>query len=628
MKQQGLALLLLSLPLAAAADQDSYRLARIRYVEPGVSIERATESSVEEAVQNAPFFPGDRLWTDASGRAEVQFAGGELVRLDTGSKLDYLGESDGGASRALRLWAGGLYLRTRSDQAFVIETPGGSVVTQQRGVYRVDVAAGETRLSVFEGGATLGSPGNDLRLNPGERSYARRAEEPEPPSRFDVREDDDFARWDAERQGRDAYYAGNSRRYLPDEVDPYASELDSHGSWYFEAEVGNVWRPYVSAGWRPYYNGRWCWTSYGWTWVPYESWGWAPSHYGRWGYSAGLGWYWIPGAVWGPAWVSWAVGPEYVGWCPLGYRDRPVLLYDNGYHGYAVPRGGTTLDVSTSRAWVTARRSDLTAVDLSKRAVARPPAELGAMRVLESAQLRPLRDFRVADVHALSSAVPRGEASRKPGIGDVVPELRYDNKTTIPQAYPRRHERQDGDRSNDRQDTPGVQAMPRLEHPTDTRGTEGPKDRANDRPPTPGATVSPRSWERRGDPRPPSGLSEERAGHPTDTRAHATERPRVPSESGSRPSTDGPAAGRDPRGDPNDDSHEVMRQFFQPLAEPRSGSDGRGDSGRRPRPESVASPRSDPRQPGTEGNKAATPRPPAQPPPQSAKPRDKDKPHQ
>jgi len=111
--------------------------------------------------------------------------------------------------------------------------------------------------------------------------------------------------------------------YLPEEVAPYAGELESNGTWYYESEVGHVWRPRVGPGWQPYSDGRWIWTAYGWTWVPYEGWGWAPFHYGRWGHSASLGWYWIPSAGWGPAWVSWAVGPSYVGWCPLGYRDRP-----------------------------------------------------------------------------------------------------------------------------------------------------------------------------------------------------------------------------------------------------------------------------------------------------------------
>src|SRR4029077_6328240 len=98
----------------------------------------------------------------------------------------------------------------------------------------------------------------------------------------DARARDDFDRWNDDREERVAW-SGGSSQYLPEEINPYASELENHGSWYFVAEVGHVWRPYVSPGWRPYTDGRWSWTSYGWTWIPNESWGWAPFHYGRWG---------------------------------------------------------------------------------------------------------------------------------------------------------------------------------------------------------------------------------------------------------------------------------------------------------------------------------------------------------
>ena len=47
-------------------------------------------------------------------------------------------------------------------------------------------------------------------------------------------------------------------------------------------------------------------------------------HYGRWGLSAAGAWFWIPSAGWGAAWVNWAVAPGYVGWCPLGWNNRPV----------------------------------------------------------------------------------------------------------------------------------------------------------------------------------------------------------------------------------------------------------------------------------------------------------------
>src|SRR5262245_16553540 len=317
---------------ASASAQDEFRDGRIRYQEPGVLVQRAGENETDEAFVNAPFLPGDRLWTDGTGRLDVQFEGTTFVRVDSRGKLDFMSREQGRRNDLvlLRLWSGGVYVHvgeTRDSPDFELETPGARVEFLDRGVYRVDVDSGETRLSVYDGEAAIDSGGRRLRVDSGERTYARRDEEPERPGPIDREADfDDFARWDQEREDRGVAWAGGSERYLPEDVGSYGGELEESGSWYYEAEVGHVWRPYVAAGWQPYSNGHWIWTSWGWTWVPYDPWGWVTFHYGRWGHSAAIGWYWIPGATWGPAWVSWAVGGSYVGWCPLGYRDSPVFV--------------------------------------------------------------------------------------------------------------------------------------------------------------------------------------------------------------------------------------------------------------------------------------------------------------
>jgi hypothetical protein len=290
MRHLSLALLALSLAVPARAQED-FRHGRIRALEPGVTIQRGSETGAEEAVPNLPFFPGDRVWTDAGGRAEFQFPDGSLVRLDSRSKLDYVTHDEGRAELVvLRLWSGTLALRPRSGREgreFEVETPSGLVTASDRGVYRIDVDGADTRLSVYEGEATLEAGRRRVVVEAGERSYARRGGSPEEPRRFDASQRDAFARWEDERVDRE--YAENSRRYLPEGLAPYASEFESHGSWYYETEIGYVWRPYVALGWRPYWDGRWVWTPDGWTWVPHEPWGWAPFHYGRWGHSAALG---------------------------------------------------------------------------------------------------------------------------------------------------------------------------------------------------------------------------------------------------------------------------------------------------------------------------------------------------
>src|SRR5262245_30441823 len=184
---------------AVAETEDGYRHGRIRYVESGVTMHRATEVSAEEALANVPFLPGDRIWTDAYGRGEFQFPDGTLVRLASASKLDYAGHEEGQGERiVLRLWSGSVIVRLRTPQAaqFEVETPGGSVALLDQAMVRVDVDSGQTRVSVYRGGAVLDDGRERVRLSEGERSYARWGGAAEQPESFDIEPEDDFARWD------------------------------------------------------------------------------------------------------------------------------------------------------------------------------------------------------------------------------------------------------------------------------------------------------------------------------------------------------------------------------------------------------------------------------------------------
>lgn len=528
-----LAVLAVAFPAMAPAEE-TFRHGRVRHAEPGVSIQRATEPGAEEAVPNLPFLPGDRVWTDARGRAEFQFADGTLLRLDSGSKLDYIAHEEGEQDERviLRLWSGGLFLHPRDGRnspEFAVETPGGVMVASQRGTYRADVDSGETRISVYEGEALLEAD-QRIRVRAGERAYARSGESYGEPERFDRADADDFARWDADRQGQ-VGRARNTPEHLPEDISPYADELEDHGSWYYEAEVGHVWRPYVDPGWQPYQNGRWIWSSYGWTWLPYDTWGWVPFHYGRWGYGPALGWYWIPGRSWGPAWVSWAIGGDYVGWCPLGYRDRPVRFGPRD-RGRAVPRG------HGDGAWVYARRGDLGARDLPHR-VAFDTAVPRNMTMIETAR-RVTRDLRVVDATPATSAaraVPRNVRT-KPGPGDTTPELRSDPATTIPFPTARRRYESEREREPEREAGRRVRPSPTRQETAPVPAAEGsavappPAVPA----PAPDTTSRPFPWTAR--PRAVAPRAGERARDHQDTHS--------------------PEADRD-----------VMRPVFRPLSRPR-----------------------------------------------------------
>jgi hypothetical protein len=559
MRHRMLALAILALAAPLVAQEDSYRNGRIRHLEGGVLVQRADEGASEEAAPNMPFLPGDRIWTDGGGRAELQFDDGSSLRLDGGSKMDYMGD-DRRDSVLLKLWSGSLFLHARPSSAgFTIDTPGGVVEVVDHSVVRVDVESGETRLSVLDGEATLESGHRRVTVEAGERSYARRAYSPERPRRFDRQDQDDFARWDAEREDRIAY-AGDSRRYLPDDVLPYAGELESSGSWYYESEIGYVWRPYVGPDWRPYYNGRWVWTAYGWTWIPNETWGWAPFHYGRWGYSASLGWYWIPSSGWGPAWVQWASGGDYVGWCPLGYRNKPIVVFDKvrGHAGPrsgaaaapppSSPRGGSTANAGvwlngengSGKGWIFSRRGDLNVLrERGKWRLDATPAQIQA-KVFDSPQVRPTRDLRnVAETHGVIR-----EGKTKPVIGDWVPELRSNPATTIPH--------------------PAVVQPSGEREPNDSRstGTVTPADRRR-----PETTERSSGWLQQERRREDGSSTRSR---PTTTSGESRERERGNDDRRREPQTAKPA----------DPDREILRRFFEPVSEPRKSGGERDGGGR------------------------------------------------
>ncbi|MBN2369142.1 MAG: FecR domain-containing protein [Vicinamibacteria bacterium] len=328
-------------------------IARFREIEPGVMVQRASEAGAESAEINLPFMPGDRAWTDATGRAELQFADGSLLWLDVGSKLDFVAlESDDQA--VLRLWSGALMIRVLSPEvAFTVESATASASTRGLTEVRIDILNAETRVTTYAGEVALENGAGQRTLQAGARAHARSNAIDFDVDSFDPYAADVFERW-VKRRGGEIRWSDARARGLPEEIAPYADELDAHGTWRHDTDAGDVWCPHVEADWSPYADGRWIWTSYGWTWVPYERWGWAAYHYGRWGFSPSLGWHWIPGRIWGPAWVSWTIGRDYVGWRPLGRYNHSVFISHHRQSRF-------------DRAWRFARRADFGSRGLSRR---------------------------------------------------------------------------------------------------------------------------------------------------------------------------------------------------------------------------------------------------------------------
>src|SRR3569623_2322028 len=330
---------------AAQADPP-YRVARLSYVNGIVSFSPGGESDWSQAVLNRPLINGDRLWVDASARAELQL-GSAAVRSGDRTSLSVLNIDN--TIEQLQLTEGTLEIRVfrlGPNQVVEVDTPNLAYVIRQTGSYRVDVDEqdGATGVTVRSGSATLYGEGRAFRIGPGDsrRSFVT------PPAVFDSLRPgpaDDLQRFSASRDAR--WERSASARYVSRDMIGF-SDLDDYGTWREVRDYGWVWTPTrVDRDWAPYREGHWSWVEpWGWTWVDDAPWGFAPFHYGRWA-SLDNRWVWVPGPVrerpvYAPALVAFIGGAaisaalggnNVVGWFPLAPREvyRPSYQVSRDY---------------------------------------------------------------------------------------------------------------------------------------------------------------------------------------------------------------------------------------------------------------------------------------------------------
>ncbi|WP_374568844.1 DUF6600 domain-containing protein [Ideonella sp.] len=312
------------------------RVARLGYLSGEVSFSPAGEDDWGSATLNRPLGPGDRLWADANGRAEIQ-VGGAMLRLNSATAVSVLNLDDDIAQ--LQLTEGSLNVRVRrleQGQSVEVDTPNLAFTLRQPGAYRIDVDpdGNTTTVRMREGeGEITGESGSYLIEAPQVQRFSGDAMRDEgdasaPPP-------DDFDRWAGDRDR--VVTASVSARYVSPDVVGY-EDLDANGDWADDPGHGHVWYPrHVTRDWAPYRDGHWAWIDpWGWTWVDDAPWGFAVSHYGRWAHIRGR-WGWVPGPVrtrayYAPALVVFVGGPSFslrissgggggVAWFPLGPRE-------------------------------------------------------------------------------------------------------------------------------------------------------------------------------------------------------------------------------------------------------------------------------------------------------------------
>jgi hypothetical protein len=286
------------------------------------------DGDVERAEENIALLAGDRIRT-ADGRVEVLFADGSVLDIDRGTTVALLSESLLGLERGqVRL----TLARATTAVDYRVDGAGSTAWIRGAGEYRVAIAAAgtpgaELRLTVIRGLAELASPHGRTAVRTGYEAVTTAETMPSLPYMVSVAMNDAFDRWAYDR--RSERIGVTSAQYLPEPIYAYGGVLDRYGSWNYERPYGYVWYPRVDTSWRPYHDGRWSFSaSFGWIWVGGSRWSWPTHHYGRWGHTNNR-WFWIPNRHWGPAWVSWVSAPGYIGWCPLGFDNRPLISITN-----------------------------------------------------------------------------------------------------------------------------------------------------------------------------------------------------------------------------------------------------------------------------------------------------------
>ena len=312
---------------AQDSDDPPPEAGRISYISGNVSIQPANSDQWGQAYPNLPVGPGDRIFTDNGGRAEIQI-GRTFVRIGPNSDVTLVDDSQfninfGVAQGSIRLHSFGLWPRQLVD----ISTPNGNAEFGEQGDLRVDVLPEDgvtvfTNLGQF---ADITGAGNFRQQLDYGQSLEVAGTNPVYPQWLQPAGPDELDSWSQERDQRLARVA--SYNYVSPDV-PGAADLDASGDWQADTDYGPMWFPRdVSADWAPYRNGHWInRPPWGWVWVEDEPWGYAPFHYGRWVVYRDR-WGWVPGPVnvrpvWSPALVVFAGGGggglSLSAWFPLG----------------------------------------------------------------------------------------------------------------------------------------------------------------------------------------------------------------------------------------------------------------------------------------------------------------------
>lgn len=327
----------------AALAYSGAEFARVGDLTGDARIWRYGEEGAEWLTINNIVGEGDEILTYDNSFLEIEFSDGSVLTLSENTSIYVERVEDDRTYFTLNKGVARIYAR---DRVFGIITGDQNVYIKEGSVVRVEKDGNYFATSVLKGIAQVGNQeyhaGSEVVIEGG-RYYLGKTGKP-----------DRFDRWAEEREK--PYYYVERVEYIP--VPYYAGiyHLSSYGEWVYIRPYGWVWAPRVSRSWRPYCDGHWVFrVGLGWVWVSYEPWGWVPYRYGCWTFVTGYGWLWIPGGTFVGGCVEWYYGPNWIGWAPLDYYGRPIVVindftivnvvhkrdFDDPIYRYKPPKGKT-----------------------------------------------------------------------------------------------------------------------------------------------------------------------------------------------------------------------------------------------------------------------------------------------
>jgi len=326
-----------------AAEEPVY--GHVSFVDNGAVVIRS-DGGEAPAVVNLPLAPGDTILTPATGRCEIQFDNGTVVRLDKSSRLRLAtvrapSLTSNWEITTLELEKGQLYALPQSygGEMFQVVTPNAAANLKRRVIatIRLDpeggtsffsdsgkfhVLYGADRHSLKKAAIKSGRP---LAVTAAHAAAARVQ-----------KRDIEFTAWNEYlgRHFKELHY-GISKvppklKFGNTALTYWAEKWSSlFGEWIYDELLGYVWRPaderFAHAE-RPFFHADFVRINDRLFLVPQEAWAWVPAHMGTWVWMK-RGWTWIPGGWFHPGVVS----------SPWGYTFPSLNYY---YYMYGFVRKG------------------------------------------------------------------------------------------------------------------------------------------------------------------------------------------------------------------------------------------------------------------------------------------------